>query len=427
MRTTLGALLALGSLSPTLLLAQGARGGGGGAMVARRAPLNSACAELALRPTTLVNTPEGRALVRLKTDLVSATALAGSELQVVELQRKAQVERTLDSLMRMMVRTTRSADSVRGQALITLRGPEGERVTFDARAARSELEQTIRVLEPQVQRFVSEMGRRTMVRIPAPTGWMGVTLSQSSRELPSPEGMLTYYCDYPVIETVTAGSPAAKGGLQAGDTVVAYNGRDVRASAVNLASLLVPQRVVRVRVKRDGREREIPLTIAARPVSGSVSFIREACAPGVPCAPHTFVFSTDSVRGFSSRPAMAPRSPSEFGPSRVFVTTGPSLTIAGERIGSGPSMFAGAQMAVIDDVLASSLGLEPGVLVMHVLPGSIAAEAGLRPGEVIRALNGAPVRDLLPLQRAVSLPGVRELRLTVSERGAEPRIVTVKW
>ena len=84
-------------------------------------------------------------------------------------------------------------------------------------------------------------------------------------------------------------------------------------------------------------------------------------------------------------------------------------------------------MAVIDDALASSLGLEPGVLVMHVPPGSIAADAGLRPGEVIRALNGAPLRDLMPLQRAIGMPGVRELKLTVSERGAAPRIVTVRW
>ena len=50
--------------------------------------------------------------------------------------------------------------------------------------------------------------------------------------------------------------PAAQAGLQTGDTLLAYNGRDLRTDAVNRAALFVPKRTLRVRIKRDGRVRE---------------------------------------------------------------------------------------------------------------------------------------------------------------------------
>jgi len=75
--------------------------------------------------------------------------------------------------------------------------------------------------------------------------------------------------------------------------------------------------------------------------------------------------------------------------------------------------------------------VEPGVLVLRVPMGTPAAEAGLRPGEVIRAVNGVPVRDMTPLRRALGntsgASGSRDVKLTVSARGAAPRIVTVRW
>jgi S1-C subfamily serine protease len=67
------------------------------------------------------------------------------------------------------------------------------------------------------------------------------------------------------------------------------------------------------------------------------------------------------------------------------------------------------------------------VLVMRVQPGTPASEAGLRAGEVILAVNGSPVRELPPIQRAISAAGVRDVKLTVSGRDTPPRIVTIRW
>jgi len=94
------------------------------------------------------------------------------------------------------------------------------------------------------------------------------------------------------------------------------------------------------------------------------------------------------------------------------------------------SMF-GAHMNTIEAELAESLGLEPGVLVMRVQSGSAASEAGLRAGEMIRAVNGVPVHDLATLQRIVNTVGAREVKLTVWGKGGagtdrSVRIVTVK-
>ena len=95
---------------------------------------------------------------------------------------------------------------------------------------------------------------------------------------------------------------------------------------------------------------------------------------------------------------------------------------------SGIAVLVGAQLTAIDEEFARSMGVEPGVLVLRVPAGSIAAESGLHAGDVIRAVNGRPVRDLTVLQRAFNAFGAHDdLRLTVSTKGSGSRTVWVKW
>ena len=95
--------------------------------------------------------------------------------------------------------------------------------------------------------------------------------------------------------------------------------------------------------------------------------------------------------------------------------------------GTGMAVLAGAQLSVIDEEFAEGMGVEPGVLVLRVPRGTPASDAGLRPGDVIRALDGMPLRDMLPLRKALGNPGVRQVKLTVNSKGAAPRIVTLRW
>jgi hypothetical protein len=386
----------------------------------------SRCAELTSSPTMLLQAPEGRALLRFKRELDAAAGVIeqrGDSNRRIDIQRITQVQRGVDSLMQIIVRIA-SDDGTDGRT-VTLRG-DSVRVTVNAsgmtpralfestdgtmRLVAPNIEASIRSLQPQIAAFSEAARTHLPMRVAAPAGWLGMHLSESKITMMSPEGALTNYCDYPVIEAVDAGSPAEKGGLNAGDTVVAYNGRDVRTQAVNYAELLVPGQQLRMRVRHAGRVREVPVTVAARPaVERNVIVMRAPCAPGaMNCDPGAqFNFSINQ---------------------RALVTpTPPAPPVEMMLAGTGMAVIAGAQLSVVDDEFAQSLGVEPGVLVLRVPPGTLAADAGLRPGDVIRAVNGTPLREMAPLRRAFSSTGTREVRLTVSARGAAPRIVTMKW
>jgi len=64
--------------------------------------------------------------------------------------------------------------------------------------------------------------------------------------------------------------------------------------------------------------------------------------------------------------------------------------------------FSGSQIAALNPALADRLGGDPfaqGLLITNVARGSYAARAGLRPGDLVREVNGRPVRSPDALQR----------------------------
>ena len=68
-----------------------------------------------------------------------------------------------------------------------------------------------------------------------------------------------------VIEEIVANSPAARAGLEQGDTVIAINGLRVTERFMStLAETLQPGDEVRVRVRSSGRDRELTLTAHRR-------------------------------------------------------------------------------------------------------------------------------------------------------------------
>lgn len=85
----------------------------------------------------------------------------------------------------------------------------------------------------------------------------------------------------------------------------------------------------------------------------------------------------------------------------------------------------GVNVQPIDSDLAESLNLKEvrGIIVSNVQPGSSAAQAGVRVGDVITALNGAPVSDFNNFrnQIAAQAPGT-EVTLTLLRDGREQQI-----
>jgi len=387
-------------LSPVPALTQGAGAGAGSGTAsqaashagarARAVAVANACAELASSPSALVMMPEGLALLRLKRELESAALTLEQQPQrTTEVQRITQVQRGVDSLMRVMV----NGMPFDGRMFFEL--------TDSARGSVPRFSMTIRALQPQVA-AVSEAAEARLAELRPATGigYVGVSLSGAQVRAVTPSGVMTSHCEYPLVESVDAGSPAERAGITAGDTLVAYNGRDVLQIAVNYPELFVPGQQVRIRVRRSGRARELPVTVVPRVEERTMVFVRSMGGDGPPAAP-----------------------------GRVFVTRSPLPTagVVGRPglPGAQLTTFAGAQFTTIDDDFAQTLGVEAGVLVLRAPMGTPAAEAGLRGGEIVRAVNGTAVRDAGTLLRLLVNSGA-EARLLVQSRATGERMLTLK-
>ncbi|RTZ57987.1 MAG: serine protease [Gammaproteobacteria bacterium] len=76
--------------------------------------------------------------------------------------------------------------------------------------------------------------------------------------------------------------------------------------------------------------------------------------------------------------------------------------------------------------IAQALGLDHGVIVLKVIPGSPAQEGGLEAGDIILAINGKPIKDATDLQfKIMKTPPGEEVTLTVL-RGEKKLTLKVK-
>lgn len=196
-------------------------------------------------------------------------------------------------------------------------------------------------------------------------GWLGVLIQEVNRDLAEsfglkrPRGAL--------VAEVLSGSPAEQAGLKAGDIVLEYEGEDI-----SLSSDLPPMvgrtpvgETASLEVMREGKQITLDVEIGELPEEGQER---------------------------AGAPSQGPDSPS-----------------------SSP---LGMTVEPLPDDARDSLGISGGVLVSDLSPGP-AANAGIRPGDVITELNRRPVNSVedfrdaaesLPDDSAVSVRVVREGR-----------------
>lgn len=204
-------------------------------------------------------------------------------------------------------------------------------------------------------------------------GWLGVVIQPVDEDIASALGL-----DEPkgaLVNSVQAGSPAERAGIEAGDVVVAFDGRTVEDPR-DLARMVAdagPGHEARITVVRDGRERTLEVELGTMPTEETVAEAGEASAAK----------------------------------ARLGVAVRPLTPEDRDELGLAPEIS--------------------GVLVVSVEEGSPAAEKGIRPGDVIVSVDGRDVASAEDVRTAIAAAadaGKKAVLLRVV-RENQPRFVAV--
>jgi serine protease Do len=188
-----------------------------------------------------------------------------------------------------------------------------------------------------------------------------------------------------LVGAVVPGSPAAVAGLQRGDVIRKFDGRDVR-DLFDLRKKVAEAKIdqeVKVEVLRDGKSLVLPVMIRETPPRG-----RAGALPAPPSG------------GVVPQPLP------------------PTLPAPGQQAASGGAL-AGVSVVQLTPALIARHSLPQnieGVLVGEVAPRSPAA-ARLRPGDAIEQINDTPVTNVEEFNAAVAALGPDEPAMLLLARG----------
>jgi serine protease Do len=212
-----------------------------------------------------------------------------------------------------------------------------------------------------------------------------------------------------VVTGVDEDSPAAKGGLEKGDIIVAFDGERVRGTRQlsRLVRETPAQREVAVEIVRGGQRQNLQVTPERNARSWSLSHDKfRDLADKVKIDVERLRRDIEpTVRVFGSA-------------SHVFEHIAPGFPWSGARLG--------VSVQPLTPQLAEYFRVESGVLIFSVDADSPAAKAGLRAGDVVTAVDGKPVEDAATIRRAVRDLEKREATLSVTRDG-QSRSVTVTF
>ena len=166
-------------------------------------------------------------------------------------------------------------------------------------------------------------------------GWLGVSIQPVTSELAESFGLKK--AGGALISDVMAGSPAAKAGLKQGDVITRFNGKEIKDS------------------------KQLQLVVAETPAGKSVSV--ELIRASKPLSLSVTVGNSDNATAAANRPESVPVD-----------------TWLGRSVEELPQNQRGRVVT--------------GVLVTDVEQGSTAAEGGVRPGDIIQAINQRQIMSL---------------------------------
>ena len=258
----------------------------------------------------------------------------------------------------------------------------------------------------------------TFWRTPGPTEWLtqaidgyiGVLWS-ASVEVTKPkhgDALWTFH-DYPQVEAIERESPAERAGIQVGDMILAFDGKDLRVGKIPMNAVLRPGNTVAIRLSRDDRTRSVNVKVEQRP-----RYARRPAGPGPePAGPVIVEAPEPREMSPTPPPASTPRSPAVAPMAPLGV------------LSFGPTVTAGAEMIPLDETLGEPYGTDYGLLVLRVGPGTPAARAGVQKGDVVLLVDGRELRSVPQLIRAMERAEGR-LRLELLRKG-ERKSAVLQW
>jgi serine protease Do len=205
-------------------------------------------------------------------------------------------------------------------------------------------------------------------------GWLGITIQELTPEIGKEFGHETM--DGALVGESLKDSPAERAGIQSGDIILKYDGKDVAGPSElkNMVARSRPGEKVPVVILRNKKQLRIIVTIDERP-------------------------------GEQERPQARP-------------------TSAGQS-----NVFSGLSVITLTDDISRQLDLESGetgVVVIGVTAGSPAEEAGLKRGDVIEEIDRIRINDIDDFNRTVEGIRADETVLMFVNRGGRKFYLTVQ-
>ena len=261
-----------------------------------------------------------------------------------------------------------------------------------------------------------------------PEGYLGVQFSELQTVMDGDAPQAPPLRNYPRIDSVYPGSPASKAGLRRGDVVLTMGGQDARRP-VPLDKLLRPMVKVPVRVQRDGAQKDYTIVVEKRPTdfNSECANVDQVIGPEFD-RPMIYMRSPSGAR--TAFPlSVFPRSQTPVATPDAPMSPVPAMPpVAGFMYGFSTtnSAIAGATLMPLDDDWRATLGVDNGVLVTKVLPGTPSKDSGLRAGDVIISADGQTIASVRALSRIVGNAKANSVKLQIIRSG-KPQVIMLRW
>jgi C-terminal processing protease CtpA/Prc len=372
-----------------------------------------------LLPVTLVSAPLVAQVPR--DSVVSARAVSSTWQDVDRMKQELITQRSLELAL---FKKLAEVEMQRQAAL-----PDSQRALLQAQA---------QLLFSQMHEVSLEqrklMGRieTLCARVRQPKGWIGVnTTGVQLKEQRADGATYIRFLEPPVVASVDPGSPADRVGVQAGDVLVEIGGQRLLQTSVSFADLLRPGEAIAIKLTRGGETvvlmpkveplPDVSTTPCAWVDPGLAYYVRP-----MPSQAPTVVRVESSPGRYSYGFATARRDTSG---TRVQGGGGAGGVMAGPMVSQftgGANSLAGVQLMALSPESSRRFGVEHGILVNQVAPGTPGRNAGLLGGDIVVSADSVDVRSIQQLQRVIYNATDRVVTLVIV-RDKKRETVQLRW